>query len=109
MVQKHFGQEVFEKDSPPFSMVVELARTATEAFFENGDMSGIEDMVSVLGVERDQVSDVLWNSFSRVEETAAHLCIDTGSDQDIPHAMEKANHALSKFLSEKPNEGSLIF
>lgn len=109
MVQKRFGREVFERECLPFSMVVELARTATEVFFANGQINAIEEMVSALGLKRDHVSEVLRNSFSRVEETAAHLCIDTRSDRDISGAMERANHALSKFLSDKPTEGSLIF
>jgi HD-like signal output (HDOD) protein len=109
MVQRRFGLEVFDKESLPISMIVELARTATEIFFEQGDMSVIEEMVSVLGLKREEVSEVLWNSFSRVEETAAHLSIDTRSDQDIPDAMERANNALAKFLFDKPTVGSRIF
>jgi HD-like signal output (HDOD) protein len=109
MVQRRFGLEVFEEESQPICMIVELARTATEVFFDDGDMGVIEEMVSVLGLNREEVSEVLLNSFSRVEETAAQLCIDIGSDQDIPEAMERANQALAKFLFDKPTEGARIF
>jgi HD-like signal output (HDOD) protein len=109
MVQRRFGLEVFEEESQPICMIVELARTATEVFFDDGDMGVIEEMVSVLGLNREEVSEVLLNSFSRVEETAAQLCIDIGCDQDIPEAMERANQALAKFLFDKPTEGARIF
>ena len=109
MVQRQFGLDVFEKEGPPIIRVVELARTATESFFVQGDMTIIEDMVSVLGLKRELVSEVLWSSFSRVEDTAAHMYIDMRSDHDIHDAMERANVALAKFLFEKPAEGSRIF
>jgi HD-like signal output (HDOD) protein len=108
-VQKHFGLDVFEKEALPIGMVVELARTATESFFVNGDLHVISEMVSVLGLKRELVSEVLWSSFSRVEDTATYLRIDMRSDHDIHAAMETANAALAKFLFEKPTEGSHIF
>lgn len=109
IVQRHFGLEVFENEVPPIVKVVELARAATESFFVNGDMTIIQEMVSVLGLKRELVSEVLWSSFSRVEDTAGQMCIDMRSDHDIHDAMARANVALAKFLFEKPAEGSRIF
>jgi len=112
--QVAFGKDALSKEQPGLVRVTELARTLALDLVRDGrDVRGLfERGERVLGIEPEDVGEILATTFHHVEGIARSLRVELDRERDLLDVMERANRALGEMSKEmerfrSPFDGAL--
>lgn len=95
--QQYYGLQALDQDRSHYCKMLEFARSCTQIFFDQrSDFGFIQEMAPRVGLEFDQVNEILCTTFAQVEEIAAQLRLKVHSDKDQLQILQKANEALAR-------------
>lgn len=104
MVQSQllYGESAFSDNAPLLSKIYELSGKFSHLILLNatGFHAPFIEAERTLGLKRDEINDILMETFDQVHGIAENLNVELNKERDLLEIMEKANKTLSE-ISEK--------
>jgi len=95
--QKYYGAEALREGRPRLLKILEIARISAQLFFTSSeDFQTLENTAPYLKLDPEKVTEIVVETFSRVEEVASQLRLLVNTSEDLLRVMEKANRTLTK-------------
>jgi HD-like signal output (HDOD) protein len=100
--QQLYGQKALQSEAATLARICEQARRLAMLLFQpsQGFNTFLIEAEQSLGLDIQNIHEILWATFEKVEEIADNLKLELNREKDLLNIMAKANTVLSQ-ISEK--------